>query len=84
VARTLDDVHDAIRTAVAERADTLWQVALKLHADPEYAFAEHRAAALLTDELERAGFAVEAVLGGYEGEAFSSGSRVMLLVALRG
>jgi amidohydrolase len=71
VARTLDDVHDAIRTAVAERADTLWQVALKLHADPEYAFAEHRAAALLTDELERAGFAVERGTAGLE-TAFSA------------
>ncbi|MDW8804093.1 amidohydrolase [Streptomyces scabiei] len=33
-------------------------MACALHADPEPAFTEHRAAALLTGELERAGFAV--------------------------
>ncbi|MFJ1654758.1 amidohydrolase [Streptomyces sp. NPDC088337] len=63
MARTPDDVsadvHDRLRAAVGERADLLWDVALSLHAEPEYAFAEHRAAALLTGELERAGFAVE-------------------------
>ncbi|MFG2575117.1 amidohydrolase [Streptomyces sp. NPDC048481] len=47
-------VHDE----VARRADGLWAVARALHADPETAFAEHRAAALLTGELERAGFEV--------------------------
>ncbi|MFF8883374.1 amidohydrolase [Streptomyces flaveolus] len=57
--RTLDDVHEDIRQEVAGRAGALWDVALRLHADPEYAFAEHRAAALLTGELEDAGFAVE-------------------------
>ncbi|MFM9593105.1 hypothetical protein ACKI1J_33570 [Streptomyces scabiei] len=43
---------------VARRADGLWDVACAPHADPEPAFAEHRATALLTGELERAGFAV--------------------------
>ncbi|MFE9773203.1 amidohydrolase [Streptomyces sp. NPDC005931] len=57
--RTPDDVHRSVRQAVADRADALWDVALRLHADPEPAFAEHRAAALLTGELERAGFEVE-------------------------
>lgn len=59
-----DDVHLALREEVAARADTLWGVALRLHADPEYAFAEHRAAALLSGELERAGFAVERGVAG--------------------
>ncbi|MFC7892104.1 amidohydrolase [Streptomyces sp. NPDC057381] len=62
--RTLDDVHEDIRREVAGRAGALWDVALRLHADPEYAFAEHRAAALLSGELERAGFAVERGVAG--------------------
>ncbi|MFF8669941.1 amidohydrolase [Streptomyces sp. NPDC015242] len=59
-----DDVHLALREEVAARADALWGVALRLHADPEYAFAEHRAAALLSGELERAGFAVRRGVAG--------------------
>ncbi|MFC8867401.1 amidohydrolase [Streptomyces sp. NPDC057148] len=62
--RTPDDVHDDIRQEVAGRAGALWDVALRLHADPEYAFAEHQAAALLSGELERAGFAVERGVAG--------------------
>ncbi|MEU9196574.1 amidohydrolase [Streptomyces hundungensis] len=54
-----DDVHAELRAAVAARADALWQVAVGLHGDPEYAFAEHRAAARLSGELEKAGFVVE-------------------------
>lgn len=53
------DVYTRVRDEVARRADRLWDVALTLHADPEYAFGEHRAAALLTTELDREGFAVE-------------------------
>jgi amidohydrolase len=64
VALIRDDVHLALREEVAARADALWGVALRLHADPEYAFAEHRAAALLSGELERAGFAVERGVAG--------------------
>jgi amidohydrolase len=63
VALIRDDVHLALEE-VAARADALWGVALRLHADPEYAFAEHRAAALLSGELERAGFAVERGVAG--------------------
>ncbi|WP_238995548.1 amidohydrolase [Streptomyces cyaneogriseus] len=64
MARTLDEVHQDVRQAVTDRAGTLWEAALRLHADPEYAFAEHRAAALLTGELEKAGFAVERGIAG--------------------
>ncbi|MER5992839.1 amidohydrolase [Streptomyces viridosporus] len=53
------DVHDRLRVEVAKRADLLWEVALELHAHPEHAFSEHRAAALLTGALESAGFEVE-------------------------
>ncbi|MEU6547983.1 amidohydrolase [Streptomyces sp. NPDC046859] len=50
--------HSRVRAEVARRAEDLWAVACTLHADPETAFAEHRAVALLTGELERAGFEV--------------------------
>ncbi|MET8772567.1 amidohydrolase [Streptomyces sp. NPDC004658] len=50
--------YQRIREETARRADALWTVATTLHADPETAFAEHRAVKLLTGELERAGFAV--------------------------
>ncbi|MFG2721517.1 amidohydrolase [Streptomyces sp. NPDC048416] len=59
-----DDVHAELRAAVAERADSLWRVAMGLHDDPEYAFAEHRAAALLAGGLAEAGFAVERGVAG--------------------
>jgi amidohydrolase len=64
VARTLDDVHTALRAEVGRRADALWDVALHLHAAPEYAFAEHRAADLLTRALEQGGFTVERGVAG--------------------
>ncbi|OSP39172.1 amidohydrolase [Streptomyces sp. 13-12-16] len=53
------DIHERLRSEVAKGADLLWETALELHAHPEPAFSEHRAAALLTDALERAGFEVE-------------------------
>ncbi|MFJ8649417.1 amidohydrolase [Streptomyces sp. NPDC093546] len=55
----LAPVYARIREEVAARADRLWDVALALHRDPETAFEEHRAARLLSGELEAAGFAVE-------------------------
>ncbi|MFF9323461.1 amidohydrolase [Streptomyces sp. NPDC014776] len=61
---TPDGVHDALRAEVAGRAGALWDVALRLHADPEYAFAEHRAAALLSGELESAGLTVRREVAG--------------------
>ncbi|MEU0007904.1 amidohydrolase [Streptomyces sp. NPDC006314] len=57
-------LYHRVREEAARRADALWAVALALHADPETAFAEHRAAALLTGELERAGFEVRREVAG--------------------
>ncbi|MEU0335128.1 amidohydrolase [Streptomyces sp. NPDC006193] len=57
-------LYDRVREEVARRADALWAVASALHADPETAFAEHRAAALLTGELEDAGFQVRRGVAG--------------------
>ncbi len=46
--------------------DRLWEVALALHAEPELAFAEHRAAERLCAELAADGFAVERGVAGLE------------------
>ncbi|MEU6097950.1 amidohydrolase [Streptomyces sp. NPDC047079] len=62
--RTPDEVHEELRRAVAGRAGLLWDVALALHADPEYAFAEHRAAELLTGMAAREGLTVESGVAG--------------------
>jgi amidohydrolase len=64
---TVDGVGEALgRVAgeVAVRAERLWEISRALHADPEYAFEEHRAARLLSGELEREGFTVERELAG--------------------
>ncbi|MFF3736980.1 amidohydrolase [Streptomyces sp. NPDC002566] len=53
-----DDVYRRVRAEVGARADAIWEVAAALHADPEYAFDERRAASRLTGELRRAGFEV--------------------------
>src|SRR4051812_3265929 len=57
-------MYARIRQEVAARAARLWDVSLRLHGEPERAFEEHRAAALLTAELEREGFAVERDVAG--------------------
>ncbi|MEV6840599.1 amidohydrolase [Streptomyces sp. NPDC051133] len=57
-------MYDRVREEVARRAEALWAVASALHADPETAFAEHRAAALLGGELEGAGFEVRREVAG--------------------
>ncbi|MCX4885836.1 MULTISPECIES: amidohydrolase [unclassified Streptomyces] len=61
---TVDLAVGRVGGEVAVRAERLWEIALALHADPEYAFEEHRAARLLSGELERAGFVVERDLAG--------------------
>ncbi len=53
----IDDAVEALR-------DQLLAVSHAIHADPEVAFQEHRAAARLTDELERAGYALQRGVGG--------------------
>ncbi|MEU2285829.1 amidohydrolase [Streptomyces sp. NPDC013178] len=59
-----DSAYRRVHEDVLSRADALWGVATALHADPEYAFAERRAATLLTDELRRAGFDVRQDVAG--------------------
>ncbi|MEW2371855.1 amidohydrolase [Streptomyces sp. NPDC006656] len=56
---TDEALYDRIGKEVDLRADRLWDVSTALHRDPETAYAEHRASALLTAEFEREGFTVE-------------------------
>lgn len=51
---------------IDELADSLWELALRIHAHPEVAFQEHRAASWLTEVLEEAGFKVERPYAGLE------------------
>jgi amidohydrolase len=63
-ADTRDPLQARIHQEIAGRAGALWEVARALHREPETAFGEKRAAALLTAELAAAGFDVEAGLAG--------------------
>ncbi|MBN6056675.1 amidohydrolase, partial [Nonomuraea sp. RK-328] len=55
-----------IGAAVAAHADRLWTIGLDLHRNPELSHREHRAAALLSGELESAGFTVERGVAGLD------------------
>lgn len=61
-----DDLYVRLRQECARRAEELWRVARALHADPELAYEEHRAAGLLAGELREAGFAVEQPAAGLD------------------
>ncbi len=56
----------AIQQAVDHRDAELREIALRIHANPELSFKEHKAAEWLTEPLEEAGFAVEKGLAGLE------------------
>jgi amidohydrolase len=77
--------YDAVRAQVAARADLLWDVARALHADPEVAFEEHRAADRLCAELADGDFEVTRGVAGlstaFVGQAGTGdGPRVALLL----
>jgi amidohydrolase len=57
---------DALRPSLAGHIDTLVDIAADLHAHPEIRFTEHHAAARLTAELDRAGFAVQRGFAGLD------------------
>ncbi len=52
-------MKQAVVARVDDSAAVLWDAALDMHAHPELGHQEHRAAALLSDMLEEAGFEVE-------------------------
>ena len=53
------ELKRAACAAVEARRGELLEISREIHAHPELAFQERRAAALLSDRLERAGLAVE-------------------------
>lgn len=58
------EVHAAIEAAVTALAEQLTGISTLLHEAPELALAEHRAAGLLSDALDEAGFDVTRGVGG--------------------
>lgn len=49
---------------IDELSQELWDLALRIHANPELGFEEHKASSWLTEALERGGFRVERGVGG--------------------
>jgi amidohydrolase len=62
--RDLDQLKTRVTEAVDRLADDLWDLALRIHANPELAFKEEQAAAWLTAFLERQGCHVARGVGG--------------------
>jgi amidohydrolase len=60
----LDRLKTRVTDAVDRIAEDLWSLALEIHANPELAFKEEKAAAWLTALLERHGCRVERGVGG--------------------
>ena len=60
----LDRLKTRVTEAVDRMAEDLWSLALRIHANPELAFKEEKAAAWLTELLEREGCHVERAVGG--------------------
>jgi amidohydrolase len=60
----LDRLKTHVTDAVDQMAEDLWSLALQIHANPELAFKEEKAASWLTAFLERQGCRVERGVGG--------------------
>ncbi|GAA2363044.1 M20 family metallopeptidase [Saccharopolyspora halophila] len=74
----------AARTAIERHSGELVRLSERLHADPETAWEEHRAAAAVPDLLDRAGFAVTPAYLGLETAfhaSFGTGPRRIALCA---
>ncbi|MBI4011468.1 MAG: M20 family metallopeptidase [Candidatus Rokubacteria bacterium] len=59
-----DSLKSRVDEVVEELADELWALALRIHANPELAYKEEKAAAWLTEFLEQRGCRVERGVGG--------------------
>ncbi|MFJ9078766.1 amidohydrolase [Streptomyces sp. NPDC102278] len=77
-----EDLYVRLRQECGRRADALWRVGLALHADPELAYEERRAARLLAGELRDAGFAVEQGVAGLDTAFVARAGRGARTVAL--
>jgi metal-dependent amidase/aminoacylase/carboxypeptidase family protein len=71
MADPLEDLKQRVCEAVDALSDTLLAVSHEIHANPELAFEEHAASALLVSTLEQAGLDVEPGAYGLE-TAFST------------
>jgi amidohydrolase len=60
----LETLKTRAAEAVDRMAEDLWSLALRIHANPELAYKEEKAAAWLTEFLERCGCRVERGVGG--------------------
>ncbi|HLE43720.1 MAG TPA: M20 family peptidase, partial [Methylomirabilota bacterium] len=60
----LDGLKSRVDEAVEALTDELWDLALRIHANPELAYKEEKAAAWLTEFLEGRGCRVERGVGG--------------------
>src|SRR5262249_15643644 len=60
----LDEAKTQVASAVDQLADDLERISHQIHANPELAFKEEKAAAWLTEFLERQGAEVERGVGG--------------------
>ena len=60
----LDRLKTHVTDAVDQMAEDLWSLSLQIHANPELAFKEEKAASWLTAFLERQGCRVERGVGG--------------------
>jgi len=60
------DLKERVWERIEELADELWDLALKIHDNPELGFKEYKAANWLTEELRKGGFEVEIPYGGLE------------------
>jgi len=59
-------VKEQVWQRIDELGERLWELALKIHDNPELAFEEHKAARWLAEALEEGGFKVELPYGGLE------------------
>ena len=57
--------YDSVVDAVDAARDELVEISKDIHANPELNYEEHHAAAVLSDALERHGFAIERGVGGF-------------------
>ena len=62
----MKDLKERVWERIEELADELWDLALKIHDNPELGFKEYKAANWLTEELRKGGFEVEIPYGGLE------------------
>lgn len=82
VRRPMDAIDDHIRRAVEGARERLIELSHEIHAHPELAFEEHRAARALADAAGRAGFEVQVGVGGLDTAVTATAGTGALTVGL--